>query len=220
MEDDENLHALLDTQDDEENEIELSPAVLIEVMEEAWLNEKFSPEILPNKIDFVELLLGQLSAMEENLENVGDRDIKKTLHLLEVDRLRFLVGSYLRMRLEKIEFYVDHILKQENSRLENREDLYLTEAELTFARNFKEGIDNHFEHLMRVHPTIPVDWKNQVIQPNIHSFVFSRSKTNIESIIIDEGNDDETVYVNKDSQMIISYNSVSNLVKKGDVQLV
>ncbi|XP_044759808.1 DNA replication complex GINS protein SLD5 [Coccinella septempunctata] len=220
MEVDQDLQNLLDSQEDEENELVLSPAALIQVMEEAWLNEKFAPEVLPNKIEFVELLLGQLTAMEENLINASDKDIKKGIHQLEVDRLKFLVCSYLRIRLEKIEMYVEKVLKEENARIERGEECYLTEAELSFAEGYKGIVDKHFDNQMNIHPTIPTEWRNQVIQPNLHSFVFSKSKANIESIIIDEGNEDETVYVNKDSQMIISYNSVSNLVKNGDVQLI
>lgn len=220
MEVDEHLQNLLGSQEDEENELVLSPAGLIQIMEESWLNEKFAPEILPNRIEFVELLLGQLSAMEENLVNTSDKDIKKSIHQLEVDRLKFLISSYLRIRLEKIEMFVEHILKQEQGRAERGEECYLTEAELSFARSYKEGVDTHFDNQMKIHPTIPTEWKNQIIQPNLHSFVFLKSKENIESIVIDEGVEDETVYVTKDSQMIISYNSVSNLVKKGDVHLI
>ncbi|KAL3280370.1 hypothetical protein HHI36_017859 [Cryptolaemus montrouzieri] len=220
MDIDHDLNNLLEIEEDEEDEILLSPATLVKIIEEAWLNEKFSPEILPNKQEYVDLLLGQLAAMDDNLENASDRDIKKGVHQLEVDRLKFLVCSYLRTRLEKIETYIEHILKQENERIEKGEEMYLTDAEFNFANNFKEGVDKHFDNLMGIHPTMPISWKNQIVQPNINSFVFAKSKADIESILIDEGNDDETVYVNKDSQIIISYNSVSNLVKNGDVQLI
>ncbi|XP_045476826.1 DNA replication complex GINS protein SLD5 [Harmonia axyridis] len=219
MEVEQYIDNLLDSQD-AENEIVLSPAALIQIIEEAWLNEKFSPEILPNKIEYIELLLGQLTAMEENLNNTSDKDLKKSIHQLEVERLKYLVCSYLRIRLEKIEMFVEYVLKQENERTVMGEDCYLTESELNFAKNYKEGLDKHFDNIMKVHSTIPTEWKNHIIQPNLHSFVFLKSKANIESIVIDEGNEDETVYVNNDSQMIISYNSISNLVKNGEVQLI
>ncbi|KAJ8935672.1 hypothetical protein NQ314_012693 [Rhamnusium bicolor] len=125
--------------EDNEDEIDLTPAEVIELMEEAWINEKFAPEILPHKSELVEALLGQISHMEENLRDVESIDFKNSIHQLEVDRLRFLVSSYLRTRLEKIETYVAHILQQEEQRIERGNELYLTEQELQFAKNFSEG---------------------------------------------------------------------------------
>lgn len=55
--DTDNLENILND-DVEEDEIELTPGEVIELMEEAWMNEKFAPEILPNKFEIVECLLG------------------------------------------------------------------------------------------------------------------------------------------------------------------
>lgn len=129
----------LEGSDDNEDEIQLTPAEVIELMEEAWINEKFAPEILPHKSEVVDCLLGQVSYMESNLENLESKDFKKSIHQLEVDRLRFLVSSYLRIRLEKIETYVVHILEQENQRIQQGFETYLTEQELKFAREYSEG---------------------------------------------------------------------------------
>lgn len=134
IEDLENLGNESDTE-----EIPLTAAEVIELMEEAWRNEKFAPEILPNKSEVVDCLLGQISYMEENLRNLKSTDFQKSIHQLEVDRLRFLVSSYLRQRLQKIEAYTFVILKQEDQRLERNEELYLTSNELEFARSYKES---------------------------------------------------------------------------------
>lgn len=129
---------IFDNEDDEEN-VQLSSQELIELMEEIWVNEKFSPEILPNKIEVVDCVLGQLSFMEKNISTLPSSDFKKGLHQLEIDRIRYVVTSYLRQRLEKIEMYVFHILKKEDERREQGEDPYLTDAELQFATSFKNG---------------------------------------------------------------------------------
>nr|CAH7755197.1 unnamed protein product [Callosobruchus chinensis] len=60
------------------------------MMEEAWVNEKFAPEILPHKMEVVDCLLGQIAYMEENLQSLACTDFRKSVHQLEVDRLRFL----------------------------------------------------------------------------------------------------------------------------------
>nr|CAH7765396.1 unnamed protein product [Callosobruchus chinensis] len=64
------------------------------MMEEAWVNEKFAPEILPHKMEVVDCLLGQIAYMEENLQSLACTDFRKSVHQLEVDRLRFL-GTFL-----------------------------------------------------------------------------------------------------------------------------
>nr|CAI5826563.1 unnamed protein product [Callosobruchus analis] len=70
------------------------------MMEESWVNEKFAPEILPHKMEIVDCLLGQIAYMEENLQSLACADFRKSVHQLEVDRLRFLgmlfIISYIR----------------------------------------------------------------------------------------------------------------------------
>ncbi|KAJ8961190.1 hypothetical protein NQ318_008873 [Aromia moschata] len=125
-----------------DEDVQLTPAEVIELMEEAWMNEKFAPEILPHKSELVDCLL---------------------------------------------------------------------------------GLEQHFEKVTDFYPGLPKeDWNNQLVVPNVHSFVFLKSKEEVEGIIIDDGNDEDgdLVDLNRGSQMIISYDSVSNLVKKGDVHLI
>jgi GINS complex subunit 4 len=235
-----NLDELETTIDEiDDTNVQLTSAELIEMMEEVWLNEKFAPEILPNKQEIVDCVLGQLAFMEENLATLPCSDFKKGIHQLEVDRIRYLVTSYLRHRLEKIETYVFHTLKQEEQRTERDEESYLTEAEQEFAVKYRQGLqlwglnggydfffpglEQHFENVMNFHPGLPFeDWKNQLIVPNTKSFVFLKAKSRVEGVVVDGGRDDDSklVDLNLGSQLIISYNSVADLVKKGEVRLI
>ncbi|EFA03409.1 DNA replication complex GINS protein SLD5 [Tribolium castaneum] len=209
-------------QDDDDDNVQLTSAELIEMMEEVWVNEKFAPEILPHKQEVVDCVLGQISYMEKNLETLPSTDFKKGIHQLEVDRIRFLVASYLRHRLEKIETYVLHILKEEEQRGEREEELYLTEAEQQFAIKYKQDLEQHFENATNFYPGLPFeDWKSHIVAPNMNSFVFLKAKTAVEGVVIDPSRDDDEVAdLTVGSQMILSYNSVTDLVKKGDVQLI
>ncbi|MEQ2177002.1 DNA replication complex GINS protein SLD5 [Goodea atripinnis] len=49
-------------QDDSQEDV-MTPAELIAKLEEAWLNEKFSPELLENKSEVVECVMEQLTHM-------------------------------------------------------------------------------------------------------------------------------------------------------------
>lgn len=125
--------------DNDEEQIEYTPAEVIQILEEAWVNEKFAPEILPHKAEVVDCLLGQISVMEENLQNLSCTDFRKSIYQMEVERLRFLISSYLRTRLEKIEIYVTNILQEEQHRDQRGEELYLSEKELQFAKEFSKS---------------------------------------------------------------------------------
>lgn len=145
-----------DDNNDSQDE-QLTAAQLIVTMEEAWINEKFAPEILPHKNEVVELLLGQIQYFEERLEDLDNRDFQKNIRQMEIDRLRYLVSSYLRNRLEKIEEFAVKIVKEEERRLERQEEPYLTEAELEFARNYVES-KCHYKFLERpkTDTTLPI----------------------------------------------------------------
>ncbi|KAI4465458.1 sld5 protein [Holotrichia oblita] len=148
----EDFDSLGNEENEETEEVPLTAAEVIELMEEAWRNEKFAPDILPNKSEVVDCLLGQISYMEENLR-----------------------------------------------------------------------IEQHFDDILSFWPGLPSDeWRNDPVIPNINSFVFLKSKNEIEGVVIDDGTEQEEDLVDfkTDSQLIISYNSVANLVRSGEVQLI
>lgn len=126
-----------DNEDDDE--IQITPAELVGMIEEMWINEKFAPEILPHKYDVILCMLEQIDCMERNLETLDNKDLIKNIHKLEVDRLRFMVTSYLRIRLKKVEDYVLYILQQEEERAKNDLETYLSDNELSYAKSYKEG---------------------------------------------------------------------------------
>lgn len=208
----------IENESDDEDEVQISLPEIIQLMEETWLNEKFSPEILPNKMEIVELLLDQITTLETNLKKLNNSDFKKGLYQMEVDRLRFLISSYLRKRLEKIEIFCTAILEQEKLRSQQGKDNYLSQNELQFAQEYDQSIKDNFESVMRFCPGII---ETQIISPNIHSMVFLKSKENIDGIVIDDGNDEnDLIDLTTGAQVLIGYKSISNLVKNGDVHLI
>ena len=51
---------------------------------QAWLNEKFSPDLLPVKANLVECMLAQIDAMEENISRAKKGDFRISIHRMEV----------------------------------------------------------------------------------------------------------------------------------------
>lgn len=212
---------LIDEENDE-NHDEMTADKVLQTIQQAWLNEKFSPEILPQQTDFVDCLLEQIKEMEGNLDKLPKTDPKLDLHKLELERIKFLITSYLRTRLKKIESLHVSVLEEEAKRSEN--DAYLSPAELKFAKEFAQNADNHFDTILRHMPHLysTLDRNKKIIEPNLNSFVFLKCNRHIDSVIIKntlEGQEEEIV-LEDGSQHLMPYCSVAKLVKKGDVQLI
>ena len=71
----------------------------------AWLQEKFAPEILFYKSEILLSLSSRIQTVQEILSNpVTDATeaFKNNLYQLEMDRVQYLIASYLRIRLQKV----------------------------------------------------------------------------------------------------------------------
>ncbi|XP_015110048.1 DNA replication complex GINS protein SLD5 [Diachasma alloeum] len=210
-------HSITDTSDDGEERT--AGEILID-MENAWMNEKFSPEILPHKSNHVDCLLHHIAYMDENLKKLPKGDLRLTIHKMEIDRIRYLISSYLRIRLEKIERNVIEILKSDGQRGESIR--YLTDGELKYANEYAVNMETLFKSLVLQH--VPQNFQELEvdklsIKPNMNTHVFLRANKTIEGIIIPGAVDEEVDFV-EGSQHIIQYAAVADLVKDCSVQLI
>ncbi|CAK9824774.1 DNA replication complex GINS protein SLD5 [Anthophora retusa] len=217
MEDD--LEMQLTEEDDQEEE-ELTAQSALVAIEEAWLNEKFAPEILPHQSDLVDCMLQQIAHMEENMKRLEKGDIRLMIHRMELDRIKFVISSYLRARLEKIERYTIHILSQEANRSSNNS--YLTAAELRFAKEFLSSTETLFrtvalQHMPGNFQTFEVN--KLTVKPNMQAYVFLRANNKVNGIIL-PGSVDEEIDFEPGSQHIIQYSAVAELVKSAAVRLI
>ncbi|XP_072122456.1 DNA replication complex GINS protein SLD5 [Mobula birostris] len=209
---------------DEEEEI-LTPAELIRKLEEAWLNEKFSPDLLECKSEIVECVMEQLNHMEKNLQRAKKGDLKITIHRMEMERIRYVLSSYLRSRLQKIEKFFPHILEKEKSHLET-EPSYLSAQEAAFAKEYATNCEAHLRNLAlkRMPPNLQaLDMMKAVPKPNMDSFVFLRVKEKQENVLVAPEREDQreyTVDLEEGSQHLMRYRTIAPLVASGAVQLI
>lgn len=180
------------------------------------MNEKQAPDILPYQGEMVELMLGQLAHMEENLAAIDANDFRRITHKMELERIRFIVTSYLRSRLQKIEDFTQHILAEERGRPADKKRL--SKAEMKFAEDYFQSIENHFQQLALRHlPPNQDDPSKRIIRPNLMSNVFLKVLTPCGVVV---NTNDEEVDLSENSQHMLPYQLVSDLVIKGDVQLI
>lgn len=203
----------------------MTPGELISRLEEAWLNEKFSPDLLENKSEVVECVMEQLSHMEANLQRVSRGDMKASVHRMEIDRIRFVLSSYLRSRLQKIEKFFPHVLEKEKSRADG-DPSYLSPEEYAFAREYLANTETYLKAVALRHmpPNLQaVDMMKAVPQPCLDSFVFLRVKERQDNIMVEPETDDQREYVvdlEEGSQHLMRYRTIAPLVSTGAVQLI
>lgn len=205
-------------EDEEEEELTAQSALL--AIENAWLNEKFAPELLPHQSDLVECMLQQISHMEENMKRLEKGDLRLMVHRMELDRIKFVIASYLRIRLEKIERYTIHLLSEEANR--SAEECYLTAAELQFAKEYLASVETLFRTIALQH--MPGNFQNfevnkLSVKPNMQAYVFLRANDTVTGIVL-PGDVHEEIDFEAGSQHIIQYSAVADLVKSGAVQLI
>ncbi len=143
------------------------------------MNEKFAPEILVHQTEMLDLMLGQVAHMEGNVKQLEKNDFRGIIHRMELERIKYIICSYLRCRLAKIENFTDFILAEEAKREEKR----LSDEEFTYATTFSRITKNHFQQMVLKHiPTLKDDYAQNMARPNDMSHVFLMANKDGESL--------------------------------------
>ncbi|XP_003801124.1 DNA replication complex GINS protein SLD5 [Otolemur garnettii] len=221
----EELDLLGQDSDGGSEEVVLTPAELVERLEQAWMNEKFAPELLESKPEIVDCVVEQLEHMEENLRRVKKEDLKVSIHRMELERLRYVLSSYLRCRLAKIEKFFPHVLEKEKTRSEG-EPSSLSPEEFAFAKEYMANTESYLRNVALKHmpPNLQkVDLLKAVPKPDLDSYVFLRVRERQENILVEPESDEQRDYVidlEEGSQHLIRYRTIAPLVASGAVQLI
>lgn len=114
----------------------------------AWLDEKFSPTLLPFKEELVEsvsqTVAEQTERAAEARRDATVRGMFAAELALDVDRVRFSLASYLRARMRKLEKFPVHFLLKEKERNAADPPL-LSTAERAYARGLVEALQKVFK---------------------------------------------------------------------------
>ncbi|EFX79780.1 hypothetical protein DAPPUDRAFT_304303 [Daphnia pulex] len=218
------LFGTADTISETEDAEFLSASEAVKKLEESWLNEMLAPELLSPQTELVDCLLEQTKNMEENLMAISKSDFRFALHRMEVERIRYVVTSYLRIRLEKIEKFLGYLLNNENKRQRNEPSL-LTEDELKFAQELNSNTETHLKTLgLRHMPTNMREINTQkfITTPNRDSYVFVCVKDDAPSVLVSDGTSEGEIEVEllKNSQHLLPYRSISSLLQNNTVNLL
>ena len=195
----------------------------------AWINEKRCPELLPYEFRVIENIVKihrpqwtLINARQAQWAAGRDGHIRD-LFIMEADRVEYMLKSYLRFRLFKIQKYARHYLN------DHRQDTLMSPAEIRFASNIVTISENAFKSLfLRYLPqgdeyfqslTASDDPGGDMVRrPRLDRAVFVRVNDHIGTI--STGNGDETATLEKGHDYMIRYDLIKEFVADNRVSLI
>lgn len=187
-------------------------------MQNTWLNEKFAPELLPNQTDMLDLMLGQIEHMEQNISELDKYDFRYVAHRIELERIKYIVTNYLKCRIKKIETFTRSILEEDNQRPSNKKRL--SNEERQYAEAHMALIKKHFHQIAIQHmpANLQEEKADEIVKPNLMSHIFLRANESVPSVVV--GMNDEEVDLEAGSLHIMPYKLASDLLLDGKIQLI
>lgn len=197
-----------------------------ELLKCAWRNERAAPEILKYDADLVQRSRQQIQLMEEMVEefkkNVVD-PLTVSLYQMDLDRTMFMLRSYLRTRLQKIEKYVFHIKK--TAEQWNK----LSKQEQKFAMRYAGVIKHHLEqsvlsklpdqYQFHLRQSAASEDDDMVPEPELDAYIVCRSNKYLGAFQLDDSGE-EPIDIEADDLYALPYKSIKPLVESGQINLV
>ncbi|GAM25007.1 hypothetical protein SAMD00019534_081820 [Acytostelium subglobosum LB1] len=181
-----------------------------------WINEKCTSDLLPFQQEVVDEAMKQITLKEE----LCSKDITDTnqftafIYEMEIERLKYLIRSYLRCRLQKVERYHAYITKKQymKGRLSTDEMHYCNKYALLVENHFNQSFLHALDQgLDRMEP-------DSVQAPSMNQYVFCTPTMDIDDVQI--GDDDQPVTLMQDGIYLLKYSSIHSLVETRKVNLI
>jgi GINS complex subunit 4 len=193
--------------------------------------EKQAPEILQYKQELVTQLDDQINNQQNVLSEMkvtAKENFFLDIYKLEIERMKYMLKSYLRTRLSKIEKLYLHIIRHDKAEM-------LSDAEIQYAWNYFSNKKEHFEGCFAnslpgsfkdfvedngkendTHPNNPVN-PELVTPPDVQKFVFVKpNKTG--KVQLNDGEPDLTLKV--DDILLLPYAYAHELIENNTAEMV
>jgi len=209
-------------EDDDEDTVTLTAYEVLARVEKAWLNEKLCTELLVPLLEETDCMQEQLRILEQNFKILSKRDIRLPIHQMEGERIRYLLTSYYRVRLMKIQKFPWFILNQDLNRTQG-EASRLTPQERKFLKEYTENLESHLstvglQHMPAATRKVPEHLLN--FQPNLDSYVFFKSHCDADIVIEGPDREEEDVHIEAGSRYVMRYRPVSHLLHSDKIELI
>ncbi|KAL7798533.1 hypothetical protein V8C37DRAFT_368183 [Trichoderma ceciliae] len=198
----------------------------LQALTRLWVAERSAPELLNWPANgLFERVNSKIKSQIEKIEDMtGDMDPKTNFALIviqtELERYKFLVRSYLRTRIAKIDKYTLHYLSTQELRQR------LSPTELAYATRHQALLHNHY--LSSFLSSFPQRLQNlndtagnvsMIDSPDLEAAVFIRLLRDKD--IFGKGTDVDTILPGANGDiLILRWSSAKGLVEGGDAELV
>ncbi|KAF5549651.1 DNA replication complex GINS SLD5 [Fusarium mexicanum] len=198
----------------------------LQALTRLWVAERSAPELLEWPTDgLFERVNARIKSQIEKVEDMtGDMDPKTNFALIviqtELERYKFLVRSFLRARIAKIDKHTLHYLSTQ----ELRDRMSPTEA--AYATRHQALLHNHY--LSSFLASFPQELQNlndtagnisMIDSPDLDTAVFVRMLRNKD--VYGKGTDDDITLPAKNGDvLILRWSSAKHMVDVGDAELV
>ncbi|KAH6898426.1 hypothetical protein B0T10DRAFT_107933 [Thelonectria olida] len=198
----------------------------LQALTRLWIAERSTPELLEWPRDgLIERVNDQIKSQIEKVEDMtGDMDPKTNFALIviqtELERYKFLVRSYLRARIAKVDKHTLHYLSSQE--LRGR----LSPTEVAYATRHQALLHNHY--LSSFLSSLPQELQNlndtggnvsMIDTPDLDTTVFIRMLRDRDVHGMGTDNDNTLPAENGDI-LILRWSSAKPLVDEGDAELV
>lgn len=160
-----------------------------ELLKTAWRNEKAAPEILQFQAPLVKRAKEQIQLMEETVEEYeesGMDPLTVSLYQMDLDRAQFLLRSYLRVRLQKLEKYMFYIWKNESlwSRLSDPEKMFVQRCIDDMEKHVQETVlsklPDNYQSVRR--QSVISEEDDMVPEPQLDTFIACKARNRFVSL--------------------------------------
>ncbi|POS70710.1 hypothetical protein DHEL01_v210896 [Diaporthe helianthi] len=198
----------------------------LQVLTRAWVAERCAPELLEWPADGIfERTNERIKAQIEKVEEMtGDMDPKTNFALIviqtELERYKYIVRSFLRSRIAKIDKHTLHYLSTPTMRAR------LSETELAYATRHQAMLHNHY--LSSFLSSFPPNLQNlndtagnisMIDTPDLDTAVFIRLLR--DCLVQGRGIDEDGSMSGKNGDiLILRWSDAKTLVDAGDAELV
>ena len=197
----------------------------------AWLNERGTPELQPWPADAFDAVMDQLQHQQAILDSLmtdtstsEEEHFRLNLVQLDADRAKWLVRSFLRARLVKLETYAPYLASQPS------EQMRLSDLELGYVKRYEQLMSEHMQSAVLQYLPEPMRGMDDpppggasgapggmVTAPRLDAPVFIYCRDDGGFLTLSE---DEKVALLRGSIHVVPYRAVRTLLHQGRVELL
>ena len=195
----------------------VSPAARTSLQEVAAL-ERLAPELLPYEAAVVDDTISRLRDQIDAVEH-GSTGLASIIQQSDIERVRYLLRSYMRTRLWKIDHYAQGLMASPDQRgkLSQMEQQYLDKHGLLLTRHFEKAVLDRVPasgNLRRVNDRTAAG-VSMIDAPDLNQFVFALARRSVEC----RAAISETIQARAGQIMLIPYAAVAQHIPHSVVLL-